>query len=395
TKRGSHHTAYTYNRRNDLTIADINDGRPRDVTYVTDLNGQIIRRDEADGNTSNGDPHERTYRFAGKQIGYVGNNGGTDFTYSQSIGDRTAAQGTGAFRNGQTTGAAYADFDQGVDVINSYGQGSGAGVYTARGGESLAQIAADLWGDSSLWYKLAEANGLSGDAALAEGQTLVIPTGVIRLAHNADTFTPYDPNAAIGNTSPTNAKPPKKAKCGILGQILLVVIAVAVTIATKGIAAKLFGFLGKVGSAVAGGAVAGAAGSIVSQGVGVVTGIQDKFSFKSVGLAAIGGAVGGGLGGDGLNVFGKVSSDFARGALTAGLSSAVTQGIGVATGLQSKFSFAGVAGAALGGGISARFGDFGIGGFGGQFVRHERQSLARRRVRFAGDGAGARLISGT
>jgi hypothetical protein len=81
--------------------------------------------------------------FSGKTLG-AGNNGGADFTYSASITDRTEAQGTGAFRNGQTTGSAYADFSQGVAVINSYGQGSGAGGYTARGGETVAQIATEL-----------------------------------------------------------------------------------------------------------------------------------------------------------------------------------------------------------------------------------------------------------
>lgn len=35
----------------------INDGRPRTVTHRTDLNGQVLRRDEADG-SPNGDPHE-------------------------------------------------------------------------------------------------------------------------------------------------------------------------------------------------------------------------------------------------------------------------------------------------------------------------------------------------
>lgn len=62
-------TNYSYNRRNDLLLADINDGRPRTVTYVTDLNGRIIRRDEADGNSSNSDAHKRIYPFAGRQIG--------------------------------------------------------------------------------------------------------------------------------------------------------------------------------------------------------------------------------------------------------------------------------------------------------------------------------------
>ncbi len=107
-------TNYSYNRRNDLLLADINDGRPRDVTYVTDLNGQIIRRDEADTVGANGDPHERTCRFAGKQIEvywlsrfppktawhfsgktlWVGNNGSSaDFGYAASIADRQVAQG--------------------------------------------------------------------------------------------------------------------------------------------------------------------------------------------------------------------------------------------------------------------------------------------------------------
>ncbi|MEA3017070.1 MAG: hypothetical protein QOI38_1792, partial [Sphingomonadales bacterium] len=40
----------------------IDDGRDRTVTIVNDLNGQAIRRDEAD-QTSAGDPHEIWYRF--------------------------------------------------------------------------------------------------------------------------------------------------------------------------------------------------------------------------------------------------------------------------------------------------------------------------------------------
>jgi len=58
----------------------ISDGRPRTVTYRTDLSFQIIRRDEADNISTQGDPHEVWYRFAGKQMGYVGNNGQSVFT---------------------------------------------------------------------------------------------------------------------------------------------------------------------------------------------------------------------------------------------------------------------------------------------------------------------------
>jgi len=91
-----------------------------------------------------------------------------------------------------------------------------------------------------------------------------------------------------------------------------------------------------------GGAIAGAAGSIASQGVGVATGIQDKFSFKQVGLAALRNAFnpvqfGGGQGAN-LQSLGRA---FAGGAAR----NAVQQGAGLVFG--GQFSFKGVAAAGL------------------------------------------------
>ena len=60
------------------TSVTIADGRPRTVTIINDMNGQAIRRGEADNNPNAGDPHEAWYRFAGRQMGYVGNNGTLD-----------------------------------------------------------------------------------------------------------------------------------------------------------------------------------------------------------------------------------------------------------------------------------------------------------------------------
>jgi nucleoid-associated protein YgaU len=156
----------------------------------------------------------------------VGNNGTTD--YAASIAQRTAAAPTGtqgAFRNGATTGASYSDFDQSYNPINSYEQGSNAGGYVVRKGHTLQGIAAGLYDDSALWYKLAEINGLSGglsgQTALIEGQSLTLPAGVIRNTNNASTFRPYDPAASIGDTSPTAAAaPPKKKGCGAGGRYL-------------------------------------------------------------------------------------------------------------------------------------------------------------------------------
>jgi hypothetical protein len=59
-------------------------------------------------------------------------------------------------------------------------------------------------------------------------------------------------------------------------------------------------------------------------------------------MAGIAGGVGAGLGGIG-------GTGFVGGAIRGALGSAITQGIGVATGLQKKFDWAGVAAAAFGG----------------------------------------------
>jgi hypothetical protein len=298
--------------------------------------------------------------------------------YQASVTQRTTAPitgGQGAFRNGSSVGKVDTDFDQSYNPINSYEQGSGGGGYVVRKGDTLAGLAAGLYGDSSLWYKIAEANGLSGQPALIEGQSLTLPAGVIRNTNNASTFQPYDPATTIGDTSPTAAAaPPKKKGCGAGGQILLAIIAVAVALvvapyATAAISnafagtaltvsgGAIAGGTAGLGASIAGAASAGAAGSIVSQSVGVATGIQDKFSWKAVALAAIGGGVGAGFGGAFSNsITNPTLQAMARGAAA----SAVTQGIGVVTGMQDKFSWAAVAAAGVGAGVGFKVGNSGM-----------------------------------
>lgn len=248
-------------------------------------------------------------------------------------------------------------------------------------GDTLEGIALKLWGDASYWYLIAEVNGLTGGEALVAGQNLSIPNKVHNAHNSSDVYRVYDPNEIIGSTSPTNPKAPKGKgnKCGAFGQILLIAVAVAVTAVTAGGAAAaimsgvqggILGGLGAlatagvagaagatlgIGTAIAIGAGAAALGSVVSQGLGVATGIQDKFSFKGVALAALAGGAAVGLAGvspfGGTGAFANLANFAARGAL----GSVLSQGIGVATGLQNRFSFANVAtagiGAAVGGAI--------------------------------------------
>ncbi|MCW4463815.1 LysM peptidoglycan-binding domain-containing protein [Sphingomonas sp. BT-65] len=376
-------TTYYYDTRGLLASVHVADGRTRDVVFTNDVGGQAVRRDEADTNTAQGDPHEIWYRFAGRQMGYTGNNGTREMDYGSSITERMSRPPayTGPFRDGTATSVAYADFTGSYDAINSYGQASAYGGYTARGGETLASIAAALWGDAALWYTLAEANpGLAADAPLAEGQTLTLPAGIIRSTHNAQTFKPYDPADIIGDTMPTTPKPPKGNKCGVVGAVLIAVVAVTVTIASAGAALSAVGavkggfmaatkaFLGVAGAAnvgagatIAADAFGGAVGSIASQGAGIAMGMQDKINWGGVALGGISGAIGGALGPNGIaGADGLFGGGVVQVALRGVVSNALTQGVGVATGLQSKFDFVGVAaagvGALAGGALGSRLG---------------------------------------
>jgi hypothetical protein len=75
-------------------------------------------------------------------------------------------------------------------------------------------------------------------------------------------------------------------------------------------------------------------------------GIQEKFSWKAVAMAAIGGGVGAGFG------YGGPAANVFKAMVRGAASSAVTQGIGVVTGLQDKFDWAAVAAAGVGAGVA-------------------------------------------
>lgn len=331
---------FYYDTSGHLTSVNIQDGRPRSISFINDAYGQILQRDEND-NQSGGDPRELHFYFNGLRVGDISNNGTSDVDYVSSIAAHTAASGTGAFRNGATTGVNYADFDQSYDPINGLNYQSTSSRYTVQAGDTLESISLAVWGDASFWYMIADANGLSASDSLVEGMNITIPNKLHNAHNNSSTYKVYDPNEAIGDTSPTAAKPPKKNKCGVFGQILLAAIAIAVTVIALPTGAS---------PTILQGALAGLAGGAASQAVGLVTGIQDKINFKGLALAAIGGGVSAGVAqvlNTGAIAGSQILGDVVRGAV----GSAVTQGIGVATGLQDKFSWAGVAAAGVMAGI--------------------------------------------
>ncbi len=50
------------------------DGRERTIRYVTDLNGQVLSRVEADTITATDDPEARYFYAGGVRVGEVGND---------------------------------------------------------------------------------------------------------------------------------------------------------------------------------------------------------------------------------------------------------------------------------------------------------------------------------
>lgn len=292
----------------------------------------------------------------------------------------------------------YATYNMNIGSFDYTGLGKvqssteNAATYTVRGTETLRDIARSIYGDETLWYVLAEANGLTAPDGLVAGTTLKVPS-VTRASNTASTFKVYNAGEAIGSTAPDQIAPPpppsSKGGCGGVGTVLVIVVAIVATVFTAGAAAIYFGAgagmgssalaaasVGEIfaagGAALAGGgvvgvgaaagvaipveitgglavgaaAVGGAAGSIAGQGVGVATGVQGGFSWKNVGLAALGAGVTSGIGalsggaaaGNSASFLGISKADnggMLYAATRSVANSLVTQGLGSALGLQA------------------------------------------------------------
>src|SRR6185436_15597766 len=103
------------------------------------------------------------------------------------------------------------------------------GSYTVHQGDSLQSIAQAAFGDSSQWWRIAQANGLQSDRDLRVGQTLTLPSAVSGTSNNAGTFKPYNPSDVIGDTSPNLPQPQNKG-CGEMGVIIMVAVVAIVAV---------------------------------------------------------------------------------------------------------------------------------------------------------------------
>ncbi len=366
-------------------------GKQQMVQYLSDASGQILERKEygGPGSTLRYDAATGTvlqadnpvwvrYYYAdGHRIGEINNTGAPleQQDYAQEMA-RAPAKGNDAKHRIEGP-QMWADFDQSYQPINSGYPSAAAPNYLVRKGDTLRSIAQAVWGDANLWYLIAEANGLVGNESTTEGMTLWIPNKVVNVHTGAGTYKVYDPGAAIGNTNPLLPDPPPppgKGGCGGLAMIIVIVVAVVVTVFTAGAAAMAMagtlssftagaattaGASALAGGSLAAAAIGGAVGSIVSQGVAMAAGIQDSFSWSSVGMSAVGSMVGAGMGAAAGG--GGAAGNALANAGTIGravLGNVLTQGIGVAVGLQKKFDWRGVAASAVSAGVGEKVGEW-------------------------------------
>ncbi|WP_219909551.1 hypothetical protein [Chromobacterium haemolyticum] len=189
-------------------------------------------------------------------------------------------------------------------------------------------------------------------------------------------------------TLPDPPPPPPQdgGGCGGVGAIFVAVVAVVAVVMTAGAAAVamsamasgmsfgaamgavvgagLTGVAAAGTAALAGGSMAaafigGAVGSMVSQGVAMAMGMQDRFSWGQVGLSAFSAAATAGLAGasntSSLSAFaGKGLGETVARTMAV---NAMTQGVGMATGLQKSFNWTSVAASGAAAGVSGWMGD--------------------------------------
>lgn len=349
----------------------------RTLNYVNNHNGQALKRYQIDHElfASDRPPVIRRFYFLnGVAIGDVGNdNVLSRVDYAQMLASRDRELGTlvETFEVDPQGGNAYitrplvmnrerrrahpdigdrifpvtsADFDQNYQPINAIYPPHAPQSRIVKAGDTLQSIARAMWGDASLWYLLADANGLTGDQPLVAGTRLTVPNVVTNVHNNAEVFRPYDPGLALGDTTPTLPDPPPPPAdkgCGTLGTIIVMIVVIVVAYYTGIYLGDTLGWVSW--AAAAGGA---AAGSVAGQLTGMALGVQDKFSWKAVAVAALSaGVTQGALGSEssGYTALGNQLGTVGR----AAFSSIVSQGANMLFGQQKRFSWSSVAVAAL------------------------------------------------
>ncbi len=227
--------------------------------FIHNSDGQILRRFHDDGEEDTAQTTTTQYLYAlGNPVGETGND---------------------------TTGATVTVLDrEGYDLMQQIGEKfptASVTDYEVKSGDTLRSIAMQIYGNPSLWFVIADANGLTGDERLTAGTVLKIPNTVELGRLTSETHAVYSESEIVGSRLPNLKAPPPddSAKCAaigaIIGVILLAIVGVILSIVTIGIAAP-------AAAAAVGAAAGAAAGIIAGVLVGAAIGAVIAFSISAL-----------------------------------------------------------------------------------------------------------------
>ncbi|HFD87265.1 MAG TPA: LysM peptidoglycan-binding domain-containing protein, partial [Gammaproteobacteria bacterium] len=327
-KTSAGYSQFIYDVNGNITQA-IDAFDSRRLFYATNSKGQIVKRTET--GIAEGKSYKRLqqYYYAnGIGIGDAGDFGPSRTNYAKRIAesadsyklnyigdlgeDATDAQNDAIKaiskeRKSRILKPVYSsDFDANFIPIDT--NSSSPGSYTVRPGDTLQSIAANVFGDGSLWYLLADANGIDSSGKLSAGMELILPKSVNNIRNNTETFRPYDATQTLGNTSPTLPNPPDQRKCSGAAQIALIVVVAVITYYTAGLIGPSIG--GVLGTAI-GGFVGAYVGNAVGQELAILGGYQNEFDAEAARKAGYRGAATAALFGGPTEGVPSVSTDLA------------------------------------------------------------------------------------
>ncbi len=288
--------------------------RGKDVGGVTrsvyDANDKLIYVNK--GKAEKADSEERL-RFVNNNDGQItfryhdqGDNDDVDTRTEFLYANDNPVGEIGTIENGDTK----VELDTGrynlVDKIDGEFPGSTVTFYNAQAGDTLYSIAAAVYGNPSLWFVLAEANGLSPSEEIAEGTRIQIPNRIETGRLTAETHSIYKEGEIVGSTLPNLKSTAKKDNCRtFLVIVIVVVLAVVAAVATAGIGAALLpagvSALSLTGVAIFAGVglVVGLTANAIQQGLFIKLGLQKEFSWDAFIGAGISGALSGAAAGVG------------------------------------------------------------------------------------------------
>jgi large repetitive protein len=282
--------------------------------------------------------------------------GGGTFTQPTDTPSLQAATTHMVYANGQEV--ASMDESGEIDAISHVTAFANSMIGTTQvvvgDNDTLQSLAQRVYGDASLWYVLAAANGLTATATLTSGTTLEAPQ-VTTNTNDASTFKPYNPSDITGPNAPSlpDIPPPASHSCNGIATIIVALVAVLATVITAGalapVMASLTTSIGAIGAGMVVGAAVGAVASFSAEAVGSILGVT-HFSWKGVAAGAIAGALTGGIAaeaGGSVGTLLNLGEDGAAAAEAVADAGANIVGEKLA-GVQTSFSWAGIAASAVG-----------------------------------------------